>query len=623
MPRILLVEGHKPTREFVARSLAEAGFETVEAADPKAAWELFAAGRPELVVLDAELADSGLVQRLRQADPRLLVVAADRAHLGRARGLSSLLPIKANAYVADPTGRELVERVSQLVNGRPGAQATLRGTALVLSRPPAATGEVKTGVVARLLHQIWRSLQEGVLVLDCAGPERRLFFLRGVPVAFESAEPAESLVRWLVEAGRMDEAALGTALDAMATGLTPGAALIAAGAVEPGEPLQAMLRAHVQASVVRCVAAKEGRWRFHAGNAFQGSVPLAEILPLKAVLDGARAAIPVRHFLEALKAVLEAYPVRTGDFQQILPAAGLGSADLRIALALDGRTTTRAFLDARQNDLKEALALLWFLSMVGALAFHETPDGGTDAYGQPPPRKKKPLPAERGEALRQAALQILPGTYFHALGVDLAADAGEVERAYAEVARRFHPDGFAEYEVGELADLLASVLDKVTAAYRVLSNPEKRKAYLAFLLLRFELTGARRPGVDVEAEVALKRGERALRARRHADAIAALREAVQRNPREPEYAAMLAFAELFDPAAPAADRAANAKKTAKRALALAPEHPRAAVALALAEEVSGDVAEARKVVLGALKAAPGSEILKRVLHRLNRVPGGG
>jgi CheY-like chemotaxis protein len=623
VPRILLVEGHKPTREFVARSLAEAGFETAVAADANTAWELFAARRPELVVLDAELATSGLAQRLRDADPRLLLVAADRAHLGKARGLSALLAIKANAYVADPTGRELVERVSQLVKGSPAAQAALRGAALVLSRRPAANGDVKTGVVARLIHQIWRSLQEGVLVLDGAGPERRLFFLRGVPVAFESSEPAESLVRWLVDAGRMNEAALEAALEAMATGLTPGAALIAAGAVEPGEPLHAMLRAHVQASVVHCVAAKEGRWRFHPGDAFQGSVPAAEILPLKAVLEGARAGIPVRHFLDALKAVLEAYPVRTGDFQQILPAAALGSADLRVALALDGRTTTRAFLDARQTDLKEALALLWFLSMVGAVAFHETPETGTDAYGKPPPRKKKPLPAERGEALRQAALQILPGTYFHALGVDIAADAGEVERAYAEVARRFHPDGFAEYEVGELADLLASVLDKVTAAYRVLSNPEKRKAYLSFLLLRFELTGARRPGIDVDAEVALKRGERALRARHPAEALAALREAVQRNAREPEYVAMLAFSELFDPVASAAERAANAKKTAKRALALAPEHPRAAVALALAEEAGGDVAEARKVVLGALKAAPYSEILKRALHRMNRVPGGG
>ena len=161
--------------------------------------------------------------------------------------------------------------------------------------------------------------------------------------------------------------------------------------------------------------------------------------------------------------------------------------------------------------------------------------------------------------------------------------------------------------------------DKVTAAYRVLSNPEKRKAYLSFLLLRFELQGVRRPGIDVDAEVALKRGERALRARRPAEAIAALREAAERNPREPEYLAMLAFAELLDPATPAPERAANAKRTAKRALALAPENPRAAGVLALADARMGDPAEARRVVVAALKERPDSEVLKKVLYRLNRV----
>jgi hypothetical protein len=250
------------------------------------------------------------------------------------------------------------------------------------------------------------------------------------------------------------------------------------------------------------------------------------VLPLQAVLEGARAGIPARHFADALKAVMDAYPVRTAEFQQLLPAAALSSTDLRLALALEGRTTTREFLDARQKDLKDALSLVWFLSLVGAVSFHDEPAEGEDVYGKAPARRRKPLPADRAEALRQAALQILPGTYFHALGVDIAADAEEAERAYHEVATRFHPDGFAEYDVGDLADLLAAVQDKVTAAYRVLSNDEKRRAYLSFLMLKLELTGARRAGIDVDAEIALRRGERALVAHRNAEAVSALATAV-------------------------------------------------------------------------------------------------
>jgi Flp pilus assembly protein TadD len=81
---------------------------------------------------------------------------------------------------------------------------------------------------------------------------------------------------------------------------------------------------------------------------------------------------------------------------------------------------------------------------------------------------------------------------------------------------------------------------------------------------------------------------------------------------------MLAFAELFDPVLARTDRAQEARRAARKALALAPDHPRASAVLALAEEALGGVGEARRIVLAALKVHPASAVLKQVLHRLNR-----
>ncbi len=617
MRRILLAEGHGPTREFVTRALADAGFQPIVAQDAERAYELFASQRPAAVVLSADLGEGGaarLAERLRAADPRVLVVVTDQEHLGRARGLSAVLPLKANAYVANPTKRELVDKLQHLVAQSANAHVGLRGAALVLSRAPTAKGELRAGVVPRMLHQIWRALSEGILVLEDGTQERRFCFLRGVPVAYQSGDPAEGLVGWLASSGRLDETHRAHAVEAMASGLSAGAALIAAGVLEPGEQLQAALRAHLRAMLLRAVGAREGRWRFHPGPEFSSEVHAVEVLPLQLVLEGGRATLPAKHFADALRAVMDAYPARTAEFQQLLPACGLSSQDLRLALSLEGRETARAWL-ARQKDLQPALSLLWFLSLVSAVAFGDDP-APSDGYGEAPVRRKKPLPPDRAEALRQAALQILPGTYFHALGVDIAAEGEEVERAYQEVASRLHPDTFAEYDAGDLEDLLAAVQDKVTAAHRVLSNEEKRRAYLSFLVIKFELTGTRRPGIVLDAEIALKRGERALLMRRHAEAVQVLRAAVDANPKEPEYQAMLGFAELFDPVLPAAERAQEAKRCARRALALAPDHPRATAVLSLAEQAAGDAAEARRVVLAGLKAHPGSEVLKRVHHRL-------
>ena len=594
-------------------SLAAAGLDVLVAAEAGSVPGLFEAERPDAVVLGADLAEAEpLARALRAADPRLLLVVADKAHLGQARGLQSVLALKANGYVADPSTAELVEKLRLLLAQQAAARARLRGAPLVLARAAAAQGDVKPGVVARLVHQIWRSLSEGILVLTGDGPERRFSFLRGVPVAVESEDPGEALLGWLAGANRLDGAARRAAEEALAGGLSPGAALIAAGVLEPGEPLQAALRSHLRAMVVRAVGLREGRWRFHAGDEFSGQQQLSEVLPLPPLLEGARAHIPLKHFADALKAVLEAYPSRTGDFTLLVPALALGSSDLRLTQALDGRTATRTFLEARKADLKEALSLLWFLSMIGAVVFHDTPAELPGLSGVEAPQEKPPLPADRAEAIRQAALRILPGTYFHALGVDIAADTAEVERAWREVTARFSPDGFAEYEIGDVADLLRSVQDKVDAAWRVLGQEEKRRHYLSFLLLKSELSGVRSPGIVMDAEISLKRGERALRARRVPEATAAFQEAVRHNPREPEYLAMLAFAALHEPEQPAAQRAEAARRHARAALELDAGHLRGMVVLALAEDLAGNREAARGAVGDAVRAHPYSDLAKRV-----------
>jgi tetratricopeptide (TPR) repeat protein len=621
VPRILLAESHAATREIVQKRLADSGFDVIVAADAADAPGLQAAERPDAVVLAVTSPGAAEAARLlRLADPRLVLVALDHGHLEQPLGAEAVAGLKASAYIETPLGRELADRLSILIGQASAARARLTGVAALLARPPAAAGDIKAGVVARLIHQVWRSTSDGVLVLDGGGRERRLFFLRGTPVAVESSEPAEALAGWFDSTGRLDDSARSAVQDAVAGGLSAGAALIAAGVVEPGEGLQAALRAHVRALLVASVGAREGRWRFHVGDEFTAQLQPVEVLPLAPLLEGARAHLPVKHFADALKAVLAAIPTRTTECAKLVTLAGLGVSDQRLLQALDGQATSKAFLEARKADLKEALSLLWFLSLIGALVFHE---GAVAGAGEPsaaaPARPRPPLPADRAEAVRQAALRILPGTYFHALGVDIAAEADEVERAYREVAERFHPDAFADWEVGDLHDLLLSVQDKVSAAHRVLVNDEKRRQYLGFLLLKFELSAVRTPGIVLDAELALKRGERALRGRRHREAIDALRYAAGLNPREPEYLAMFAFAELHAPGQSPEARAGAALEAARRALQLDPGHPRALVVVALGEALAGRREEALEAARRAVRVHPASELAARTLERLSRL----
>ena len=78
MPRILLAEVHDATRAAVQAALVACGHDVLLAADLRAVPELYAAQRPDAVVAGADVPGlEGLVQRLRQLDPRLLLLVAD------------------------------------------------------------------------------------------------------------------------------------------------------------------------------------------------------------------------------------------------------------------------------------------------------------------------------------------------------------------------------------------------------------------------------------------------------------------------------------------------------------------------------------------------------------------
>src|SRR5690606_25824750 len=135
-------------------------------------------------------------------------------------------------------------------------------------------------------------------------------------------------------------------------------------------------------------------------------------------------------------------------------------------------------------------------------------------------------------------------------------------------------DNYAEYDLSDLRDLLDSVQEKLSAAYRVLSVEDKRKAYLQYLVGKLEV-GGRVTTINVEAEILIRRGESYLRRKDHRMALQLFEEAVALNPREPEFYSYLAWATYHAALGPLKDRAKEAQKVLKKALSLNPHLERA------------------------------------------------
>ncbi|MGQ0507046.1 MAG: DUF4388 domain-containing protein [Myxococcaceae bacterium] len=633
MKTLLLADHHAPTREHVAVALAQAGFEVRGIDEPGAALEHFVAGRPDGVVIAVDfpkLKGSHLGKLIRATDrgARVPLVILDRGHLGRAKGVSSILDLKADGYIADPTKtHELIDKLRALfAASQARAAEAVRGIDITLSRSPQATGELRAGLAMQhgtstwsaglptALHACFRERKSGILVVAFRELTRRVFLLQGRPMHYESTARQDSFPNFLVETGDLKPEHADRVLRLLISGQPVGAALYHAGVKAKGEALLQKLRDYLQAKVAQVVGMREGRFAFFAGTEFAKEIPTIEIPALAPIHDGARRAYPVKVFAQALKPFSNSFPQRSADFSRDLAALGLDTQDLKIAMQMNGRIPLRELIAHGRGDLRRSYALFWFLNLAGDVVFAPSPSGAASGE-RIGPRKKKPIPAETLTRLRDQAVKIITGSYFKVLGLDIGATSADVEEAYHRLGEEFHLDTYAEYDESSFQDLLESVQDKLAASYRVLSNEERRKAYVRYLLSRLDVRVA---AVNAEAEIALKRGESALRRKDLQGALKSFEQAVTLNPREPEYYSYLAWATFQGGEGDKAARAKAAQKLIKKAVGLNAYLERPLVISAIIDAEMGDSEAAKKKIAKVLEMNPSSQLANATLKRVGK-----
>jgi tetratricopeptide (TPR) repeat protein len=228
--------------------------------------------------------------------------------------------------------------------------------------------------------------------------------------------------------------------------------------------------------------------------------------------------------------------------------------------------------------------------------------------------------------------------YFWALDVERDAPPADLDRAYEALARSFHAD---RYRLSPEDDRKAAqeIFDKLAEAHRTLRDPARRKAYVAKLtragdaaaeeapVERADRARSPTPFIPSSAPTAASSPSNAaaralyevglehLKARRHHEAVEALRQAARLVPNEADFRAALGWA-LFRqaPADARAGRAAVAEL--RRALQLDERHRAAAQHLAEIYAQTGQPDLAVQELERLLAIDPGATEVAEELHRL-------
>jgi curved DNA-binding protein CbpA len=147
-------------------------------------------------------------------------------------------------------------------------------------------------------------------------------------------------------------------------------------------------------------------------------------------------------------------------------------------------------------------------------------------------------------SLRELAAKLKEQNHFERLSLGADTNGPAVKIAYFKLAKQYHPDTLPPGAPPELEKLKADIFAYISEAYRTLSDDKSRAAYIEEL----KNGGKQEQPVDVEAilksEELFRKAGLHIKARKFADAVKMLDEAIQLN-EEAEFYAWRGYARFF------------------------------------------------------------------------------
>jgi DnaJ-domain-containing protein 1 len=178
---------------------------------------------------------------------------------------------------------------------------------------------------------------------------------------------------------------------------------------------------------------------------------------------------------------------------------------------------------------------------------HSAPDNAPPA----PPRRKGGVTAEQVEERARAGDD---HNYFEILGVDQSATADQIQAAYFQLAKTWHPDRLPS-DLADSRAKVAKIFARINEAHQTLSNADKRAEYQG-LMAHGGGTARDREIVErvVDAGLLFQKGEIMLKKGDYMQAEHLVQQAATADPDQPEYQALLAWIQAHRLGAPADDK---------------------------------------------------------------------
>lgn len=655
--KILVVDGDPEVSRQIAAWLKGEGVQVLAALDGESGFMRFKKEMPEAVVISAQLdkvVGSVLCQRIKKnpATASAFVVLVSEKYSSHPQlGERAVEMFGADAYLPKPLEREAVLEIFRpMLKGIPkssepskvsGSLKEEKTTAEITSvtsipeylpkahslitessyQPPVLQGNLHSTPLPTLLVKLFELKRTGVLILERNRIKREIFFKDGEPVHASSTLRTENPALMLVRDHIISEEEYSKSLLTMTEkGLTLTEALVESSSMTY-EALYDHFRRYGKEIIINSFAWHEGHFEFRPADKLPENIPFFDYRLLTLIYEGVGKYYPLKLFSSPIHQHKEEYAWRTPRFAELIPKLDLEPEKLKFTLLVDGKTQVRELVTLGREDLYGTYRLLWLLSLTKMIDFSDDPKPVGEAEFIPQSVKteteRKPLPQELLSSIMREYYRVKSSNYFNVLKVTPQSNEDDIRRAYFELESKIHPDNLAEYDLKPVIDKLNEILEKARAAQRILLDPRMKREYCHYLEIQER---QRAKDEALQAEIAFKEGEKALRKADLEKARERFETAIRLKPDEPDYYAYLGWT-LFQTAKVkkgASSMVKRAKQELGKAISMNPSSDKAYLILGRVYAGEGNIALAEEHFQKALKINPECVPAKAALELLSK-----
>ncbi len=535
---ILIIDDDPNIRRFLEKYLRIKGYEAKSFPSAEPGMDELLNGQYHLALIDVLIPGlSGLeVCRALRSYPKtrdlpVIIMTAfyrDAKHIHEARE-----EYGATDYILKPFALNILfEKIEALT----GANASP-----VKNRRLAVEGTLAETSFARLLHNLYTLRETGLLRLVRGGVKKIVAIRDGYPIFVRSNVVSECLGQMLTRESIISaDDCEQSLLRARNSGRLQGTVLIEMGRLTP-QQLQQALERQVVEKLLEVFAWQEGDYRFEAGKSFKQEVTAIALSPASLILKGVR-----RHYSDERIAALLAvhrdrYISQAENPHYRFQEMTLSDRDAGLFAECLGAKTLEELISRHpllRRDSEQLLAALLLAGMVKSTP-EPAPLEAVEISGEDPAIEQRRL---RYQFLRDYE-RLIAQDHFGLLGVGRESGREEVKKAYFALARKYHPDHFFQKNLApDLHEKVNELFQRISEAYGVLSNPDRRKAYLAELSRPLDQPQAPEVADILQAETAYQKGAVLLKRGNFTGALEQLGWAVKLCPEEPEYITAHAWA---------------------------------------------------------------------------------